>query len=338
LDAIREYSGGLPKGSKKFLKKYVEKQLLKDTLKSEEIKEMHKAWELYMDAESDNDESGKSFASLLSLYADDFNYIGAVKERMIYQAELLIQRVDEKSPDSKNLKDYLELYELFFVEESERADMQNYIREEVFDSVFETEIVPFSIDYKFTWDGILAKMKAFAAVYPDSGGASKELLTEFKGHVKTRILDEAEQLNVDSLGFLRDVLKDKELIASFESNFSEWYGMKYRSYEDTGESGLLQTARRYNEVFGEYPSDFFDEFQDTLVRDFKLCVDTYGDGGLHLNRELDANVREVKLIMKELKDGELEILPDVEKTLKEINDSQPMLYQKLTSINFENDE
>ncbi|NOQ38073.1 hypothetical protein GQ472_04245, partial [archaeon] len=41
LDAIREYSGGLPKGSKKFLKKYVEKQLLKDTLKSEEIKEMH---------------------------------------------------------------------------------------------------------------------------------------------------------------------------------------------------------------------------------------------------------------------------------------------------------
>jgi len=305
LDAIRKYSGVMPNGSKNFLKKYFEKQLLKDTPGSEEIKNMRKAYELYMSDVSDIDETGESFTDFLSISEYSDTYIRDMKERMISQAVLLMQKVDNKSPGFKILKDYIQLYELFFDDENERTwkSVQYSVRQTVFDSVSETEDL-FGSDYVFTWDDVLAKMKAFAGVYPDSGGASEELLAEFKYLVKERALDEAENLNVDSLGFLRDVLKDKELIDSFESNFSEWYQMRIMEHGDIGESGFLKTARRYNEVFGEYPSDFYGEFQDTLVGDLRLCVDAYGDGAFHLNPELNASIKSVKWLLMALKEGE----------------------------------
>ncbi|MCK5062815.1 MAG: hypothetical protein KAR23_02710 [Candidatus Aenigmarchaeota archaeon] len=339
LDAIRKYSGVMPEGSKDFLKKYFNKQLLKETLESEEIKNMRKAYELYMSDVSDIDGIGQSFVDLLSVSDYSGTYIRDMKERMISQAVSLMQKVDNKSPGSKILKDYIQLYELFFDEENERTwkSVQYSVRQTVFDSVSETEDL-FGSDYVFTWDDVIAKMKAFAGVYPDSGGASEELLAEFKYLVRERALDEAEHLKVDCLGFLRDVLKDKELTASFESKFEEWYGMKYRSYEDIGESGLLKTARRYNEVFGEYPYDFYGEFQNTLVGDLKLCVDAYEDGGFHQNMELDANIRSLKWLLMALKEGEFEILPDVKDTIKEIKNNQPMLYQILPIFNYDDDE
>ncbi|MCK4808117.1 MAG: hypothetical protein KAS90_00695, partial [Candidatus Aenigmarchaeota archaeon] len=216
------------------------------------------------------------------------------------------------------------LYDLMFNKE----DLRDKVVAEVTDSVSRKKVSGSGEKletYKSSWKTIETEITEIRNFYEDINFADTgtEEGKAFRESARERILDEAGKGIVRGLCFWENELSgDEDIRSPFKDLYTQWYGSEdtkqiMKSYNFRNIPLLI--AREYKTVFGDYPEEFYNDFQDKAVN----CLDSLIKEADKNDGEFDEDHAEnlKAYLLKDLTYDELRLLPELHKKISYVNDN-----------------
>ena len=219
-----------------------------------------------------------------------------------------------------------------------KEDLRDRVAAEVTDSVSRKKVSGSGETlerYQSDWKTIETEMTKLRDFYPDINLADTgtEEGKAFLESARERILDEAGKGIVRGLCFWENELSsDEDIRSPFKNLYAQWYGS-----EDTKQTMKnynfrnlpLLIAREYKTVFGDYPEEFYNDFQDKAVN----CLDSLIKEADKNDGEFDEDHAEnlKAYLLKDLTYDELRLLPELHKKISYVNDNYQDIFEAVIS-------
>ena len=317
---ILECFGKPPKEPKKHLKTVISKILFDNYLNVRDAAYLKSAQMLYQQIDGHKkDRDGSFFTGKIGKNKGRYE-----REATDVKTEMEKHIIDALKKTTGAFSELVSLYDLMFNKE----DLRDRVAAEVTDSVSRKKVSGSGEKletYKSSWKTIETEMTEIRNFYGDINFADTgtEEGNAFRESARERILDEAGKGIVRGLCFWENELSgDEDIRSPFKELYAQWYGS-----EDTKQTMKnynfrnlpLLIAREYKTVFGDYPEEFYNDFQDKAVN----CLDS-------LIKEADKNDGEFdeghaenlkSYLLKDLTYDELRLLPELHKKISYVNDN-----------------
>jgi len=330
FENILESFGKPPREPKKHLKTVISKILFDNSLNVRDAAYLKSAQMLYQRIDGHNkNKDGHFFTGKIGKSNKRYE-----KEATDVETEMERQIINAMKKTTGSFSELVSLYDLIFNKE----DLRGRITTEVKDSVSrkkESGSGETLETYQSGWENIKTKMTEIRNFYQDINFA--DIDTEegkaFLESARERILDEAGKGIVNGLVFWENVLSgDEDIRSPFKDLYAQWYGsedtkqiMKNYNFRNIP----LMIAREYKTVFGDYPEEFYNGFQDKAVN----CLDS-------LIKEADKNEGEFDedraknlkaYLLKDLTYDELRLLPELHEKISYVNNNYPEISEIIIS-------